>query len=85
MTGREIQVLRAVSIYGNNRQTAAVLNTCETTVRVHMTHIMTKFHVPNRILAVTLAIKMGLVLDPFVISKSKRRPVAGRKPRRGNG
>ncbi len=61
---RELEVLRHVAAGMRNRQIAALLEVSEQTVKNHVSSILHKLGVPNRVRAVTFAARQGwLTLD----------------------
>lgn len=61
---RELEVLRHVATGMRNRQIAALLDVSEQTVKNHVSTILHKLGVPNRVRAVTFAARQGwLTLD----------------------
>ena len=61
---RELEVLRHVASGMRNRQIAALLDVSEQTVKNHVSSILHKLGVPNRVRAVTFAARQGwLALD----------------------
>jgi DNA-binding NarL/FixJ family response regulator len=64
LSPRELDVLRLVAAGHRNRQVGELLDISEQTVKNHLSSIMHKFGVPNRIRAVTYAVREGwLALD----------------------
>jgi two-component system NarL family response regulator len=61
LTNREKEVLRAVAIGKSNKEIGVALDISESTVKVHMTHILEKLKVTGRTEAINAAIRRGLV------------------------
>ena len=61
-TGRELAVIRAIQKGKSNKVIAYELNMCESTVKVHVRHIMKKLSAKNR---TDVAIKSQYVLSTF--------------------
>jgi len=61
LTRREIEVLRALSGGGGNRDIAESLFISEETVKVHVKHIMEKLGAADRTEAVTIAVRRGII------------------------
>ncbi|HZR58919.1 MAG TPA: response regulator transcription factor [Terriglobales bacterium] len=61
LTIRETDVLRAIVAGKNNKQIAVELNISESTVKVHVTHMLEKLQVSGRTAAISAALKRGLV------------------------
>lgn len=65
LTPRETQVMRALTTGMSNKEIGSSLNISESTVKVHVTHILEKLKVTGRIEAINVALKRGLVhMDP---------------------
>src|SRR5262249_14249266 len=61
LTSREIEVLRALSGGGGNREIASGLFISEETVKVHVRHILEKLGAADRTEAVTIALRRGII------------------------
>jgi len=61
LTERELEVLRLVAKGVDNQQIASQLHVAEVTVRTHVSHILSKLHLANRVQATLYALKEGLV------------------------
>jgi len=61
LTSRETQVLRALATGKSNKEIGSALDISESTVKVHMTHILEKLNVTGRTEAINVALKRGLV------------------------
>jgi DNA-binding NarL/FixJ family response regulator len=59
LSPRELEVLRLVAVGSRNRDVAEHLDISEQTVKNHLSSIMHKFGVPNRLRAVTFAVRAG--------------------------
>ncbi|MCB8920315.1 MAG: response regulator transcription factor [Ardenticatenaceae bacterium] len=60
LTAREVEVLRAVAKGLSNQQIADALSIAEVTVRTHVSHILDKLHLANRVQATLYALREGL-------------------------
>lgn len=60
LTGREVEVLRFVAQGMSNQQIADELSIAEVTVRSHVSHILDKLHLANRVQATLYALREGL-------------------------
>jgi NarL family two-component system response regulator LiaR len=60
LTAREVEVLRAVAKGLSNQQIADNLSIAEVTVRTHVSHILDKLHLANRVQATLYALREGL-------------------------
>ena len=61
LTGRQLDVMQLIASGHSNKDIARALNLAETTVKMHVTHIMRALEVSNRTQAVVKAEKLGLV------------------------
>jgi two-component system, NarL family, response regulator len=61
LTPRETQVMRALTIGKSNKEIGSALDISESTVKVHVTHILEKLNVTGRTEAINVALKRGLV------------------------
>jgi DNA-binding NarL/FixJ family response regulator len=61
LTSREVQVLRLVARGMRNKEVGAVLGISEETVPVHLKSIFIKLNVNDRMTAVTVAVRRGIV------------------------
>ena len=60
LTEREVQVLRLVATGMSNAKIANELNIAEITVRTHVSRILDKLHVENRVQAALYALREGI-------------------------
>jgi two-component system, NarL family, response regulator LiaR len=60
LTEREVEVLRSVARGLSNQQIAEALSIAEVTVRTHVSHILDKLHLANRVQATLYALREGL-------------------------
>ena len=61
LTPREMQVLRAIAIGKSNKEIGVMLDITESTVKVHVTHLLNKLKSGGRTEAISMALKRGLV------------------------
>jgi DNA-binding NarL/FixJ family response regulator len=62
LTSRELEVLRMVVKGLGNKEIASTLNLSETTVKLHVSHVLAKLNVEDRTQAATAAIRRGIIL-----------------------
>ena len=61
LTAREVDVLRLVARGLSNREIAAQLTTSEATIKTHVSSILSKLHLANRVQATLYALQEGIV------------------------
>jgi DNA-binding NarL/FixJ family response regulator len=61
LTPRETQVMRTLTTGKSNKEIGSALDISESTVKVHVTHILEKLNVTGRTEAINVALKRGLV------------------------
>lgn len=61
LTSREVEVLQQMATGKSNKGIATILNISESTVKVHVNHILQKLGVESRTEAATVALKRGIV------------------------
>lgn len=61
LTDRELQVLALIGAGLTNREIAHKLYISQKTAGVHVSHILSKLRVPNRVMAATIAQRLGVV------------------------
>jgi NarL family two-component system response regulator LiaR len=62
LTAREVEVLRLVAKGLSNREIAAQLTTTEATIKTHVSSVLSKLHLANRVQATLYAISEGVTL-----------------------
>jgi NarL family two-component system response regulator LiaR len=62
LTAREVEVLRLVAKGLSNREIAAQLTTTEATIKTHVSSILSKLHLANRVQAALYALHEGVAL-----------------------
>lgn len=61
LTSREVEVLQAMAHGRSNKEIGMLLNITESTVKVHVSHVLDKLKAGGRAEAISLALKRGLV------------------------
>lgn len=61
LTPREMQVLRAIAMGKSNKEIGVMLDIAESTVKVHVSHLLEKLKSGGRTEAIGMALKRGLV------------------------
>jgi DNA-binding NarL/FixJ family response regulator len=65
LSPRETQVLAAVAVGKSNQQIAGELHLTAATVKSHVSHILAKLGLPNRMQAALLAYRLGVASPPW--------------------
>jgi len=60
LTGREVEVLQLLAKGLSNDEIARQLNVSEVTVRTHISHLLAKLHLANRVQATLYALREGI-------------------------
>lgn len=63
LTPRETQILQHVAAGEKNREIAKALSIAENTVKIHVSNILGKLHLRNRVEAAVYAVEEGLITD----------------------
>jgi len=61
LTTREMEVLRTLVLGKSNKEIGVVLDIAESTVKVHITHVLEKLKAGGRTEAISMALKRGLI------------------------
>jgi two-component system NarL family response regulator len=61
LTTREMEVLRTLVMGKSNKEIGTLLNIAESTVKVHVTHVLEKLKASGRTEAISVAVKRGLI------------------------
>jgi len=61
LSSREIEVLRLIATGNSNKEIADQLSIGETTVKSHVTNILSKLSANDRAHAVTIGLKRGII------------------------
>lgn len=61
LTARELEVLKLMALGMTNIEIAQKLFISEHTVKAHVSHILQKFSVSDRLLAVVKAMRLGII------------------------
>ncbi|MCU1257050.1 MAG: putative two-component system response regulator [Candidatus Angelobacter sp.] len=65
LTTREMEVLRTLVLGKSNKEIGVALDIAESTVKVHVTHVLEKLKASGRTEAISVALKRGLIrMDP---------------------
>jgi two-component system nitrate/nitrite response regulator NarL len=63
LTPREVEILELVVAGASNKEITEALCITENTVKTHMSNILEKLHLQNRVQAAVYAVRQGLVED----------------------
>ena len=75
LTQREIEVLRWVANSGRNKLAAAEMGLSEETVKVHMKKVLAKLKATDRVQAVMIALRRGIIdIEPPASSRTPATP-----------
>ena len=61
LSPRELEILRGIAAGASNKEIARQLSIAETTVKIHVQHILRKLDVTSRVHAAVLATESGLL------------------------
>jgi DNA-binding NarL/FixJ family response regulator len=73
LSRREMQILVGIAMGKSNQEIARELYLTAATVKSHVSHVLAKLHVPNRVHAALLAYRVGLVRLPLAMADGARR------------
>jgi len=65
LTPRELQILQCLSRGASNKDIARELDLSESTVKIHVQHILRKLNLASRVQAAVYAVEQGLVRKPL--------------------
>ena len=75
-----MEVLRLVAKGLSNREIAAQLTTTEATIKTHVSSILSKLHLANRVQATLYALQEGASLSPDLRNSDRRSTLRPRTP-----